>query len=233
MAQMVTMPDLGLEGPSLFLAVIISTRYFLLFSALFCTRYFVRNPDTTDNKHHTSSAGCVLQSAGYNALHAFRPPAEQEATYPVVYPRWIAAAFYSVVVFSSDSATCRAGGLCWCVIFMHACPNRCNTTGAAPAAVRFSWAAECDREFHFSPFFGTSFSISVNWMPLLLYCCVPCVTRVCAVCAVCHACLCGVLYAVCRAWSAFKPSFLSAVHGFVQELHGAPWAPQQRYTFTY
>ena len=46
-----------------------------------------------------------------------------------------------------------------------------------------------------SSFFGVTFSISVNVIPLL-YCCVPCATRVCAVCAVCHA------------WSAFKVFFL-------------------------
>ena len=42
--------------------------------------YYVRNPDTTDNRQHTSSEGYVLQPAGYNAIHACHPPAEQEAT---------------------------------------------------------------------------------------------------------------------------------------------------------
>ena len=59
-----------------------------------------------------------------------------------------------------------------------------------------------------SPFFGASFSVSVNLIPLL-YCCVACVTRVCAVCAVCHAS------------SAFK-LFLSAVLGFVLERPSLP-----------
>ena len=36
--------------------------------------------DTTDNRHHKSNAGCVLQPAGYNAIHACRLPAKQEAT---------------------------------------------------------------------------------------------------------------------------------------------------------
>ena len=42
--------------------------------------YYVRNPDTTDDRQHTSSAGCVLQPGSYNAIHTCRLPAEQEAT---------------------------------------------------------------------------------------------------------------------------------------------------------
>ena len=36
--------------------------------------YVTQTPQTTD------SAGCVLQQAGYHAIHACRVPAEQEAT---------------------------------------------------------------------------------------------------------------------------------------------------------
>ena len=44
--------------------------------------YVTQTPQTTaDNKQHNlSGAGRVLQPAGYNAIHACRPPAEQEAT---------------------------------------------------------------------------------------------------------------------------------------------------------
>ena len=71
---MVTMPDFGFDGVSWSLAEFMC--FFL--PANFCFQlfnYYVRNPDTTDNRQHTSSAGCVLQPAGYNAIHACRPPA--------------------------------------------------------------------------------------------------------------------------------------------------------------
>ena len=74
---MVTTPDFGLDGVSSSLAV------HVLFSFLFFQLFFlydVRNPDTTDNRQHTSRAGYVLQPDGYNAFHACRLPAEQEAT---------------------------------------------------------------------------------------------------------------------------------------------------------
>ena len=76
---MVTMPDFGFDGVSSSLAEFMSSFYYQPFFQLFFL-YYVRNPDTTDNRQHTSSAGCVLQSAGYNAIHACRQPAEQEAT---------------------------------------------------------------------------------------------------------------------------------------------------------
>ena len=47
------MPDFGFDGVSSSLAEFMSP----------------------DNRQHTSSAGCVLQPAGYNAIHACRPPA--------------------------------------------------------------------------------------------------------------------------------------------------------------
>ena len=57
----------------------------IFFTHVFSTFFFhhVRNPDTTDNKQDMSSAGRVLQPAGYNATYACRPPAEQETTWRV------------------------------------------------------------------------------------------------------------------------------------------------------
>ena len=83
--QMVTTPDFGFDGVSSSLAEFMSFLFFfqLFFSTFFFVLLYVRNPDTTDNREHrqqTSSAGCVLQPAGYNAIHACRLPAEQEAT---------------------------------------------------------------------------------------------------------------------------------------------------------
>ena len=76
--QMVTMPDFGFDGMSSsvaeFMFLFLFNSFFQLF---FC---MIRNPDTTGNRQHTSSAGCVLQPAGYIAIHACRLPAEQEAT---------------------------------------------------------------------------------------------------------------------------------------------------------
>ena len=73
------MPDFGFNGDISSLAEFMSIYFFQLFFQLLFLHY-VRNSDTTDNRQHTSSAGCVLQPAGYNAIHACRPPAEQEAT---------------------------------------------------------------------------------------------------------------------------------------------------------
>ena len=75
---MVTMPDFGFDGVSSSLADFMSIFVFQLFFQLFFPN--VRNPNTTDQRQHTSSAGRLLQPAGYNAIHACRPPAEQEAT---------------------------------------------------------------------------------------------------------------------------------------------------------
>ena len=50
---------------------------YFFFSLFVCIMYLTQ---TTDNRQHTSSAGCVPQPAGYNAIHACRLPAEQEAT---------------------------------------------------------------------------------------------------------------------------------------------------------
>ena len=72
------MPDFGFDGVSSSLAEFMSFSF--SFQLFFCIMYQVRNPDTIDNRQHTNSAGCVLQPAGYNAIHACRLPAEQEAT---------------------------------------------------------------------------------------------------------------------------------------------------------
>ena len=75
---MVTMPDFGFDGVSSSLAEFMSFSFPTCFSKFFLN--YVRNPNTTDNIQHTSNAGCVLQPAGYNAIHACRPSVEQEAT---------------------------------------------------------------------------------------------------------------------------------------------------------
>ena len=56
------MPGFGLDGVSSSLAESMS----IIFPTCFPTVvFYVRNPDTTDNRQHTSSAGCVLQHVGY------------------------------------------------------------------------------------------------------------------------------------------------------------------------
>ena len=79
---MVTMPNFGFDGVSSSIAEFMSI--FLkpsFFSFFLC---YVRKPkhhrQHRQHRHHTSNAGCVLQPAGYNAIHACRLPAEQEAT---------------------------------------------------------------------------------------------------------------------------------------------------------
>ena len=62
------MPDFGFDGVSSSLAEFM---YFSFFFSNFFSNFFnffwcyVSNPDTTHNRQHTSSAGCVLQPAGY------------------------------------------------------------------------------------------------------------------------------------------------------------------------
>ena len=74
--QMVTMPDLGFDGVSLSLAEFMSI--FFCFSTFFFNFFFgIMYVAQTPHEHST---GCVLQPAGYNAIHACCPPAEQEAT---------------------------------------------------------------------------------------------------------------------------------------------------------
>ena len=76
--QMVTMPDFGFDGVSSSLAEVLSIKKKKKKKNIFfCIMYVTQTPQTTQ---HTSSAGCVLQPAGYNAIHACRLPAEQEAT---------------------------------------------------------------------------------------------------------------------------------------------------------
>ena len=94
----------------------------ICFQHFFCIMY-VRNPDATDNRQHTGSAGCVLQPAGYNAIHACRPPAEQEVTPHACGS--LSALYFTVayqLLFLSDPAICRPAGLCFCVT--HACCHR-------------------------------------------------------------------------------------------------------------
>ena len=68
------MPDFGFDGVSSSLAEFMSNSFFNFF---FCILYVTQ---TSDNRQHTSSAGCMLQPASYNGIHACRLPAEQEAT---------------------------------------------------------------------------------------------------------------------------------------------------------
>ena len=80
------MPDFGFDGVSSSLAEFMSISIFDSIKKIYIPGiyiyevYIVRNPDTTDNRQHTSSAGCVLQPAGYHVIHACRVPAEQEAS---------------------------------------------------------------------------------------------------------------------------------------------------------
>ena len=78
---MFTMPDFGFDGLSSSLVESMSIYFFsIFFPTFFLYHVQVCNPDTTDRRHHAGSAGCVLQPAGYNTIHACRLPAEQEAT---------------------------------------------------------------------------------------------------------------------------------------------------------
>ena len=108
--------EFGFDGESSslagFMSIFVSTFFFL---------YYVRNPDTTDNRQHTSSARCVLQPAGYNALHACRLPAEQEAT-PHACGSLSALYYCCGFLFSTwfRYRTLRSVGLRVCCCVMHA-----------------------------------------------------------------------------------------------------------------
>ena len=76
---MVTMPDFGLESASSILAEIMPIFFYFFFQFFLCVLYVTQVPQY--NKHHTSSAGCLLQPSGFNAIHACRPPPEQEVNH--------------------------------------------------------------------------------------------------------------------------------------------------------
>ena len=113
-------------------------------------------------------------TAGYNAIYTRLTPASRASSkhHPcaVVCSRCIAVTSYSVpvVVFLSDPAICRAGGLCCCTI--HACCHRYNNAAAAAtaAAVMLSWAAECGPECQPLLRFIIFYAIYVN---IIFYCC--------------------------------------------------------------
>ena len=148
--------------------------------------YRARNPDTADNKQHTSSTGCVLPSSWLQAKHACRPPAEQETTSRVCgsLPALYRCGFLLIrtsICFLSDIATSKAGGLCCCVI--HACCNKYNTA-AATAAVRFSWAAERGRQVQ--SLLWRILCYFFKYYPTAVQLCSVCRACMCAVCSVCR-----------------------------------------------
>ena len=99
-----------------FMSICLLNFFFQLFFPTFFLCY-VRNLDITDNRQHTSSAGCVLQPAGYNAIHACRLPAEQEATPHACGS--LSALYYCsfLVAFVIGPSICRPAGLCCrCVV---------------------------------------------------------------------------------------------------------------------
>ena len=72
--KMVTMPDFGFDGLSSSHAEFISIYFFPDFFFQLFFLYYVRNPGTRQDRQHTSSAGCMLQPAGNNAIQACRLP---------------------------------------------------------------------------------------------------------------------------------------------------------------
>ena len=78
--------------------------------------------DTTDNRQHTSSAVCAHQPVRYNAIHAYRLTAEQEAT-PHAIRIWSALCKRGfLVILLSDPAICWPTGLRYCVTHTY-CPT--------------------------------------------------------------------------------------------------------------
>ena len=123
---MVTMPDVGFDGVSSSLAEFISIFFSNFFSNFFfvlCTQPINRHH--RQHRQHTNSAGCVLQPAVYNAIHASRLQAEREATpyacgsLSVMCYCCCGFLFRSYLILLSDPAISRPAGLCCCVI--HAC----------------------------------------------------------------------------------------------------------------
>ena len=96
--------------------------------------FFSKPRHHRQHRHHTSNAGCVLQPAGYNAIHACRLPAEQEATPHACIG--LSALYYccgflfntrsSLLLLLSDPAISGPAGICCCVI--HACCYRSYKT---------------------------------------------------------------------------------------------------------
>ena len=123
---MVTMPDFGFDGVSSSLAEFMS--FFqknTLFFNFFFWCYVHKPTHNRQHRQHTNSAGCVLQPAVYNAIHASRLQAEREATpyacgsLSVMCYCCCGFLFRSYLILLSDPAISRPAGLCCCVI--HAC----------------------------------------------------------------------------------------------------------------
>ena len=112
-----------------------------------------------------SSTGCTLQPAGYEAIQACHPPAEQEATSRVC--GRLSALYccgFLLDVFVSDPGNCKYG-VCTVVRYVHAAKH---TTLVLLVLVLLVLVLQ--RDFRgqpsvvesSSPLLGASFSISVN-----------------------------------------------------------------------
>ena len=116
---MATMPDFGFDGVSSSLAEFMSIFGFPLFFNLFFFVLCTLPRHHRQHRQHTSSAGCVLQPAGYNAIHACRLPAEQGAT-PYACGSLSALYYCCGFLFNcsllllSGPAISRPAGLCCC-----------------------------------------------------------------------------------------------------------------------
>ena len=155
-----------------------------------------------------SSAGRVLQPSGYNAIHACRPPAEQEATshqcgslselycYGFV-QQWL--------LFYWALRSTKTGGLCCCVIQCMLpqvqqrcccccccyCFCYCYCCSAIVVGGRVWSRVPAPSSVHPFP------CSSVKYFP----------TTAVLLCSVCHACVCRLsrVCALCHARSASKP----------------------------
>ena len=132
---MVTMPDFGFDGVSLGL------EFMSIFFPNFFFFFSLCNPDTTDNRQHTSCAGCVVQHTGDDAIHACRLPAEQKAT-PHAFGS-LSAPYYCGVLLIVDFVIgpweiCRPAGLGCCVI--HACRHENRSTDISQRGNIISYA---------------------------------------------------------------------------------------------
>ena len=114
--------QLGFDGESSSLAEFVSIFVSTFF---FCIMYVTQTP----HRQHTSSAGCVIQPAGHNAIHACCLPAEQEATphacgsLSVLY--YSCGFLFNTAVFRYR--TLRSVGLRVCCCVMHAATGTPNT----------------------------------------------------------------------------------------------------------
>ena len=120
-----------------------SWRSCLFFSIFFCPTfflYYLRNPDTTGNKQHTSSAGRVPQTAGHNAKYTLLPPASRTRSNTITRVRQFLSALCRCGFLSIITAAFFIGP---CDLYSWGSPLLCCDTRMLPQIQQHCCCCSC------------------------------------------------------------------------------------------